>query len=143
MNIQEIMTAIISRFRSPCGPDHARLKEVQETLSCRPSLSHDEWHQLYAAKEGIPFEFVVWFRETCSRYFEYDLSAALPDDRLMEDLGMCEATWSDVDDYILNAFERWSGIPMPDDVCFYTFGDFLRSLWIHAKSHRMELASDG
>ncbi len=133
MNLNEILTAIASRFRSQCGPDQSRRAQVIESLARREQLSHAEWHQRYAAAEGIPFEFVAWFRDTCSRYFEFDLSAALPTDRLVEDLGMCEATWSDVDDYILNAFERWSGVPIPEDITFYTFGDFLGCLWMHSR----------
>jgi hypothetical protein len=78
-------------------PDLRRRQEVVRFLPDRPALTHEEWHRRFAADWGIPLEFVRWFRNCCSRKFECDLSAALPGDRLIEDLGMCVATWGNVE----------------------------------------------
>jgi hypothetical protein len=95
----------------------------------------------FAAPHGIPLEFVTWFRETCSRYFEFDLSAALPDDRLVEDLGMFDATWGDVDLDILEDYEKHYGTAFPRKrpQPIKTFGQFLDALWSHAQTHSPQI----
>jgi hypothetical protein len=79
------------------APDKKRRVEIIRQLSRRESLSNEEWHRQFAEAKNIPLSFVSWFRDTCSKYFEYDLSAAIPEDRLVEDLRLFEATWSDTD----------------------------------------------
>ncbi len=86
--LQKVRDAV----RSPYDPNPHRRAEVVCFLAQRPSRSHEEWHREFAAAHGIPLSFVAWYRDTCSKYFEYDLSAALPDDRLVEDLGFGDAT---------------------------------------------------
>jgi hypothetical protein len=114
----------------PCSlfqPDLRRREEVVRFLSERPALTHEEWHRRFVAERGIPLEFVRWFRNTCSKHFEYDLSAALPADRLVEDLGMCEATWGDVE------WEIWEAcggrLPPEDHARIATLGELFQQLW--------------
>jgi hypothetical protein len=76
---------IADKLRMPCDPSPQRRDEVIRFLSERKPLLHEEWQRRFAS--DIPLEFVSWFREACSECFEYDLSTALPDDRLVEDLG--------------------------------------------------------
>ena len=92
-----------------------------------------EWHRRFAP--DIPLDFVRWFRDACSQHFEYALSAALPDDRLVEDLGMYDATFSDVDMDILEDYEARYRARIPDDgqTHITTFGQFLRTLWLYAQ----------
>lgn len=84
-------------------------------MAKRPSLAHEEWHRRYAARDGISLEFVQWFRDACSRCFESDLSAAVPDDDLVKDLGMFDATWGDVDWDIFEEFENKFGKKLPTE----------------------------
>jgi len=109
---------------------------VLHFLAGRTALSHEEWHRRFAADRTISLEFVRWFRDTCSKYFEYDLSAALPDDRLVEDLGMYDATWSDVDLDILEDYEARYRTQLSDDGLgsITTFGQLLEALWLQAQS---------
>lgn len=106
-----------------------RRAEVVEFLSRRQPLTHEEWQRRFAP--DIPLDFVRWFRDACSRYFEFDLSAALPEDRLIEDLGLFYATWPDVDWDIFEDFETKFGAERPRETQpqIVTFGDFLRRLW--------------
>ena len=124
---------IADKLRMPYDPSPLRRDEVLCFLSQRPALSHEEWHLRFAP--DIPLDFVRWFRDVCSQYFEYDLSAALPDDRLIEDLGMYDATFSDVDMDILEDYEARYGPKIPDDAQtrITTFGQFLETLWLYAK----------
>jgi hypothetical protein len=119
------------------APNLRRREEVVGFLAKRPTLSHEEWHCRYAA--DIPLDFVSWFRDACSKYFEYDLSAALPEDRLLEDLGMYKATWGDVDWDILEDYESRYGAKIPTDAQsrITTFGRFLDELWSHAKGRQL------
>jgi len=114
-------------------PSPLRCDEVVRFLSQRPSLSHEEWHRRFAG--DIPLDFVRWFRDACSQYFEYDLSAALPEDRLVEDLGLYDATFSDVDMDILEDYEARYGAKIPDDgqTRITTFGQFVETLWSYAQ----------
>ena len=102
-------------------------------------FKHEEWHREFAAAHGIPLSFVTWYRDTCSKYFEYDLSAALPADRLVEDLGFGDATWSDADWDILEDYEAAFGCKRPPLEHIKTFGQFLVALWLHSQAH----AKDG
>ena len=120
-------------YDDPYSPNSKRRAEVIEQLSQRPSLSHEEWHARFAAPKGIPLKFVAWFRDTCSKYFEYDLSGALPDDRLIEDLGLFEATWGDTDWDILEEYEGEFSCKRPQSGDMKTFGALLEGLWTHAK----------
>jgi hypothetical protein len=124
---------LADKLRMPYDPSPLRRDEVVHFLSQRPTLSHEEWHRRFAS--DIPLDFVRWFRDACSQYFEYDLSAALPDDRLVEDLGMRDATFSDVDMDILEDYEARFGAKIPDDAQprITTFGQFLRVLWLYAQ----------
>jgi hypothetical protein len=112
-----------------------RRAEVVENLAKRPSLSHEDWHRRYGEANGISLEFVRWFRDTCSRSFEYDLSAALLEDDLVKDLGMFEATWGDVDWDILEEFEKQFGKKFVADKQkpIKTFGEFLQALWSQSR----------
>jgi hypothetical protein len=126
---------IADTLRMPYDPSPLRRDEVVRFLSQRPTLSHEEWHRRFAASRGIPLDFVIWFRDMCTSNFEFDLSAALPDDRLFEDLGMHDATWSDVALDIVEDFEQRFGVKLPDEVepRITTFGQLLEFLWAYAQ----------
>jgi len=130
--LQKVRDAV----RSPYDPNPHRRAEVVCFLAQRPSRSHEEWHREFAAAHGIPLSFVAWYRDTCSKYFEYDLSAALPDDRLVEDLGFGDATWSDADWDILEDYEAKFGCKRPPLKHVKTFGQFLEALWLHSHAHK-------
>jgi hypothetical protein len=120
-------------YKDPYAPDKKRRDEIVRQLSQRESLSKEEWHRRFAEAKNIPLSFVSWFRDTCSKYFEYDLSAALPEDRLVEDLGLFEATWGDTDWDILEEYEGKFGCDRPRSEEMKTFGKFLETLWSHAQ----------
>jgi hypothetical protein len=131
-------------YKDPYAPDKQRRAQVIQQLSQRPSLSNEEWYRRFAADKNIPLYFVSWFRDTCSKYFEYDLSAALPDDRLVEDLGLFEATWGDTDWDIFEEYSGEFGCNWPKcegmkTIATFgdmrTFGKFLETLWTHAQQH--------
>ena len=131
----KILQKVRSALRSTYDPDPQRRAEVVQFLAQRPSRSHEEWHREFAAARGIPLSFVVWFRDTCSKYFEYDLSAALPEDRLVEDLGFGDATWDDADWDIIEDYEAKFGCKIPSLDHVTTFGQFLGALWSHAHAY--------
>ena len=130
-----VFQKIVDVLRCTYGPNPRRRDEVVRFLAQRPVITHEEWHRRFAAEHGIPLNFVCWFRETCSNFFEYDLSAALPEDRLVEDLGMFDATWGDVDWDILEDFESRYGVKIPADdrSSVKTFGQLLSILWLHVR----------
>lgn len=138
------MHKIFNRLADMCRPKYDpnpyRHTEVVRFLSQRQPLSHEEWCRRYAANDGIPLEFVAWFRDACSKYFEFDLSGALPTDRLCDDLGMYDATWGDVDWDILEDYEGEYGakIPASEQEQIVTFGDLLKALWKHAQIPKHE-----
>ncbi len=136
LHMNNLLLKIADKLRVPYDPSPLRRDEVVRFLSQRPALSHEEWHRRFAP--DIPLDFVSWFRDTCSKYFEYDLSAALPDDRWVEDLGLYDATFGDVDMDILEDYEARYGAKLPDDghTCFPTFGQFLRALWLYAQKQK-------
>jgi len=123
----ELFQRIADAIRSPYAPDPHRRKEILEVLSRRPALSNAEWHNRYTQAYKIPIEFTSWYRETCSKCFEYDLSGALPDDRLVDDLGLYDATWGDTDWDILEE----CGIDLEDEGLkdIQTFGELLNYAW--------------
>jgi hypothetical protein len=123
---------IAEKLRMPYDPSPLRREDVVRFLAGRPRFSHEDWQHRFAP--DIPLDFVRWFRDACSQHFEYDLSAALPDDRLVEDLGMYDATFSDVDMDILEGYEARYHAKIPDDeqTKITTFGQFLRIFWLHA-----------
>ncbi|RII25318.1 MAG: hypothetical protein CXR31_14060 [Geobacter sp.] len=129
--MKKIIEKIRELLRSPYDPDPLRRAEVVRNLAVRPHLSNEEWHQQYAASRDIPLDFVSWYRDALSYNFEYDLSAALPEDRLVEDLGMYEATYSDVDFDIFEDFENRFGKKLVLDGLedISTFGELLEMLW--------------
>jgi hypothetical protein len=124
---------IADKLRMPYDPSPLRRDEVIRFLSARPPLSNEQWQCRFAP--DIPLDFVSWFRDMCSKNFEFDLSAALPEDRLVEDLGMFDATFSDVDMDILEDFEARYHARIPDDgqPRITTLGQLLRKLWLHAQ----------
>ena len=124
---------IADELRTPYDPSPLRRDEVVRFLSQRPTLSHQEWRDRFAPE--IPLEFVRWFRDSCSQNFEYDLSAAVPDDRLVEDLGMYDATFSDVDMDILEEYEGRYRVRLPAEGqdAIITFGQLLQRLWFYAQ----------
>jgi hypothetical protein len=130
--MHKLLLKIADKLRMPYDPSPLRRDAVVGFLSQRPSLSHEEWHRRFAP--DIPLEFVSWFRDACSEYFEYDLSAALPEDRLVEDLGMYDATFSDVDMDILEDYEAHyhTKLPASGEPQVQTFGQFLGTLWKYA-----------
>ena len=129
-----LLAKIADRMRLPYSWSRIRRAEVIEFLSRRQPLTHEEWQQRFAP--DIPLDFVCWFRDACSRYFEFDLSAALPSDRLIEDLGMFDATWPDVSWDILEDFGTKFRAEIPEDEPrVLTFGDFLHILWKYAHKH--------
>jgi hypothetical protein len=123
-------------------PDLRRREEVVRFLAGRPALTHEEWHRRYAGDRGIPLDFVRWFRNACSRHFEYDLSAALPGDGLVEDLGMCAATWADVEwDILEDCKQRYGGeLPTGEQSRIATLGEFLEELWLNAQKPTVQSA---
>jgi len=133
--MHKLFLNILDKLRMPYDPSPLRREEVIRFLSQRPTLSHEEWHSRFAP--DISVEFVRWFRDACSQYFEYDLAAALPEDRLVEDLGMYDATFSDVDMDLFEDYEAryHTTVPVPDDgqARITTFGEFLKTLWLHAQ----------
>jgi hypothetical protein len=128
-----LLAKIADKLRTPYSWSRTRRAEVVEFLSRRQPLTHEDWQRRFAP--DIPLDFVRWFRDACSRYFEFDLSAALPEDRLIEDLGLFYATWPDVDWDIFEDFEDKFGAERPRDPQpqILTFGDFLRRLWNYAQ----------
>jgi hypothetical protein len=129
-----LLAKIADRLRTPYSWSRVRRAEVVELLSQRQPMSHEEWQRRFAP--DIPLDFVCWFRDTCSRYFEFDLSAALPSDRLIEDLGMFHATWPDADWDILEDYGSKYGAKIPkDEPRILTFGDFLHTLWKYAQKN--------
>jgi hypothetical protein len=124
---------IADKLRMPYDPSPLRRDKVVRFLSARPPLSSEEWQHRFAP--DIPLDFVRWFRDACSQYFEYDLSAALPDDRLVEDLGMYDATFSDVDMDIVEDYEARFGVKLPAEggPSVITFGQLLERLWFYAQ----------
>ncbi len=112
-------------------PDITKRKEVIAFLDQRDKLSHEEWYKLYAKTKGISLPFVTWFRDLCSDTFEYDLKGALLDDKLVDDLGLYEATWSDVDMDIFEDFEDKFGKKITSESLgnIVTFGDLLELMW--------------
>jgi hypothetical protein len=124
------------KVRMPHDPSPLRRDAVVRFLSQRPTLSDVEWHRRYAAPLGISLDFVIWFRDMCSDNFDYDLSAALPEDRLFEDLGLNDATWGDVALDILEDFEARFGVKLPDEVDspITTFGKLLEFFWKYAQT---------
>ena len=139
--MRNLILRIADAFRSSYNPSPLRKAEVTELLAGRAALSHEDWFRRFAKDRGIPLHFVVWFRETCSRCFGYDLSAALPDDRLLEDLGARDATWSDLDLDILEEYKEYYGVPFPTEQRkpIRTFGELLDALWSHARDHSPRL----
>jgi hypothetical protein len=133
--MRKVFLRIADALRTKYQPSPLRRAEVVQFLAKRSVLSHDEWHRRFAAPRGIPLDFVRWFREGCSGHFEYDLSAALPEDRLIEDLGMFDATWGDVDLDILEDYEHRYHTKLPQKGLepILTFGQLLEVLWSHAK----------
>jgi AcrR family transcriptional regulator len=127
----KLLQKVRDAIRSSYDPNPHRRAEVIRFLAERPSRFHDEWHRDFAAARGIPLSFVAWYLDTCSKYFGYDLSAALPDDRLVEDLGFSDATWSDADWDILEDYEAQFGCKSPPLEHVTTFGQFLEALWTH------------
>ena len=128
--MRNVFLKIADKLRMPYDPSPVRRNEVVRRLSQRPRLAHKDWHDRFAP--DIPLAFVSWFREACSQYFDYDLSAALPGDRLIEDLGMYDATFGDVDMDILEDYEARYGVKLPDkdQASITTFGELLRVLWL-------------
>jgi hypothetical protein len=138
------MWRYIVTYKDPYAPDKQRRAQIIRQLSQRASLSNEEWHRKFADAKSIPLSFVSWFRDTCSKYFEYDLSAALPEDRLVEDLGLFEATWGDTDWDIFEEYAGNFGCNWPKcegmqtvarSVHTKTLGTFLETLWAHAQQH--------
>lgn len=129
--MKNLLKKIIDKLRKPYDPNPSRRAEVIRLLAERPTFSSEEWHQQFAAAKGIPLSFVSWFRETCSKYFGYDLSAALPTDRLVEDLGMYEATYSDIEMDIIEDFEAKYGtkLTITGKPEITTFGQLAEMLW--------------
>ena len=122
-------------LRSPYAPNPHRRKEVVHNLAQRDSLTNEEWHHQFAEPLGIPLSFVAWYRDTCSEYFGYDLSAALPNDKLIDDLGLFEATWGDSDWDILEDYEAQFKCKRPLLEDATTFGQFLEQLWVNAQKN--------
>jgi hypothetical protein len=131
--MHKFLLRVADKLRMPYDPSPLRRDGVVRFLSQRPSLSHEEWHRRFAA--DIPLDFVSWFRSACSEYFEYDLSAALPEDRLVEDLGKYDATFSDVAMDILEDYEgRYHvRLPVEEEPHIQTLGQFLGTLWKYAE----------
>src|SRR5947208_3562948 len=129
--IRKFFLKIADKLRTRYDPSPLRRDEVTRFLAQRPRLTHEEWHRRFAAAGGIPLEFVRWFRDSASEHFGYDLSGALPDDRLIEDLGMYDATWGDVDWDIFEDYEQRYGVRRPEVQRgrITTFGQFLEALW--------------
>jgi hypothetical protein len=129
--VGKVFRSIANVFRNTYDPDKAVRSKVICDLADRPSMSDQEWHTRFASAHGIPLSFVIWFRKVCSDSFGYDLSAALPDDRLIEDLGLFGGTWDDVDLDILEDYEFKFGLDLQDDALreVETFGEFILSLW--------------
>jgi len=79
------------------GPNPKRRREIIQMLSQRPVLSDEDWHQRFYLGTNIPLTFTAWVRKALSTYLGYDLTRAVPGDRLVQDLGLFEATWDDTD----------------------------------------------
>lgn len=129
----ESLRKIRDAMRSPYDPNPRRRRDVVRFLAQRRSRSHEEWHREFAVERGIPLSFVAWYRDTCSKYFGYDLSAAVPDDKLVEDLGFGDATWGDADWDILEQYEAEFDGKRPPLENVTTFGHFLEALWTQAR----------
>ena len=114
------------------GPNPKRRREVKQMLSQRPVLSDEDWHQRFYSETSIPLTFTTWVRKVLSKYFRYDLSKAVPDDLLVQDLGLYEATWSDTDWDIFEDFQATfdADLPHQDDLeKIVTLDDFIRIFW--------------
>ena len=140
--MHKILLKLADAFRTRYDPSPLRRAEVIRLLAQRPPLSHEEWHRRFAGTGGIPLQFIVWFRDTCSRCFGYDLSGALPEDRLVDDLGARDATWGDLDLDLLQEYQDYYGTPFPTEerTEIITFGELLNALWSHAREHSPRLS---
>jgi hypothetical protein len=114
------------------GPSSKRRREVIQMLSQRPALSDEDWHQQFYSETNIPSTFTAWVRKAFSTYFGYDLTRAVPGDRLTQDLGLFEATWGDTDWDIFEEFQAVfdADLPNQDDLDkIVTLDDFIRIFW--------------
>ena len=136
--MRKLILKIADKLRMPYDPSPLRRDEVVRFLARRPALTHDEWHRRFVAARGIPLDFVVWFRDMCAKNFEFDLSAAIPEDRLFEDLGLHDATWGDVALDIVEDFEERFTVRLPDEASprIETFGQLLEFLWTYAQKQK-------
>ena len=129
-----------SIFSNFYDPNMNRRKEVELFLSNRTTLTDEEWYSQYSNEIGASLEFIQWFRSTCTNVFGYNLSSAIPSDRLIEDLGMYKATWGDVDWDLLEIFEGEYGLTVPETELSSakTFGELLNTLWIQIDNNHAE-----
>jgi hypothetical protein len=118
-------------------------EEVVTRLASRPILSDSQWKAEFYPTAEIPESFITWFRQSISKGWGFDLSQAVPTDRLVEDLGLGTATWNDtyldiVED-LMDAYE----VTMPDskgllDKSISTLDDMLQLFWEHASRARAD-----
>lgn len=114
------------------GPNPKKRREVIQMLSQRPVLSDEDWHQRFYSETSIPTTFTARVRKVLSTYFGYDLTRAVPGDRLVRDLGLFEATWDDTDRDIFEEFQVTfdADLPRQDDLDkIVTLDDFIRIFW--------------
>jgi hypothetical protein len=133
-----LVAAIIAlqlMFPGPLGPHRAARRSIKAKLAVRPNLSDTEWASRLEPAVAVPAAFVGWFRRSASRAFGFDLSAALPSDRLMEDLGLYEATWSDAEMDVDVDVECDFNVQIPDDSArrkaIQTLGAWAEYYWDH------------
>jgi hypothetical protein len=127
---------IKSFFNSGQHLSHVR-EEVVTRLASRPILSDSQWKEEFYPTAEIPESFITWFRQSISKCWGFDLSQAIPTDRLVEDLGLGTATWNDtyldiVED-LMDAYE----VSMPEsrgllDKSITTLDDMFHLFWKHA-----------
>jgi len=92
--LSKICTIFKSFLNSGQHLSHVR-KEVVTSISSRPILSDSQWKAKFYPTADIPESFITWFRQSISNCWGFDLSQAVPTDRLAEDLGLGTATWND------------------------------------------------
>jgi hypothetical protein len=115
---------------------HVR-EEVVTRLASRPILSDSQWKAEFYPTAEIPESFITWFRQSISKCWGFDLSQAVPTDRLVENLGLGTATWNDtyldiVED-LMDAYE----VTMPEsqgllDKSITTLDDMFHLFWEYA-----------
>jgi len=122
-------------------------EEVVARLARRVALSDPQWKAEFYPDADIPENFISWFRQSISKWWELDLSRAVPSDRLTDELGLGVATWNDTYQDVVEDLMDSYGVTMPESrELLYdpiaTLDDMLRLFWKHASRSMNEESSN-